>query len=436
MAGAILTAFLFACLPNEAASFSVAPMRSALTPLKPHASHLQSRMRSSDGDDGVDNEPSPHSSIGETRRSILHHGSLLAASIVTTTAIAATTTVAFPQRANAALGTLPELSDANAIVQSLTIDVTDKDQYAQTLQFFLDGFDGMKVLRERTGGGGGAVKDTWLGQFFLDGFDGMKVLRERTGGGGGAVKDTWLGFGPETLSIPPTFELPVSSLSQYGGHAAIHVRYDPKSTAILYKPSSGEFNNEPAPGDNVAYLQIGVSQYRISQMVKNGGNVLDAYGWVNVVSPAGLPIRAIVGVSPDPIMFLAVTCADVKKSEEFYAKLGFARQEYPYCRLNQGQGQFEPPQPDKSVYVAPSANSMGILLLKNEKRGRSKTVAPNPVLRSLNVVFAPPEGGDDGDSDNTPSLDPQVVDPSSIPISFISQDYFETEIKTTAIQSS
>mmetsp|Transcript_14670 Transcript_14670/g.31301 ORF Transcript_14670/g.31301 Transcript_14670/m.31301 type:complete len:408 (-) Transcript_14670:188-1411(-) len=407
MARATLAAFLFACLPNEAASFSVAPVRSALTPLKPHAPHLQSRIRTSDGDDGIDdNELLPSSSIGETRRSILHQGGLLATSIVTTTAIAATTTVAFPQRANAALGTLPEFSDANAIVQSLTIDVTDKDQYAQTIQFFLDGFDGMKVLRERTRGGGAAVKDTWLG------------------------------FGPETLSIPPTFELPVSSFSQYGGHAAIHVRYDPKSTAILYKPSSGEFNNEPAPGDNVAYLQIGVAQYRISQMVKNGGNVLDAYGWVNVVSPAGLPIRAIVGVSPDPMMFLAVNCADVKKSEEFYAKLGFVRQEYPYCRLNQGQGQFEPPQPDKSVYVAPSANSMGILLLKNEKRGRSKTVAPNPVLRSLNVVYAPPEGGDAGDGDSTSSLDPQVVDPSSIPISFISQDYLETEIKTTAIQSS
>ena len=84
------------------------------------------------------------------------------------------------------------------------------------------------------------------------------------------------------------------------------------------------------------------------------------------------------------------------------------------------------------MYVAPSANSMGILLLQN-KRGRKKTVAPNPVLRSLNVVYAPPEGGD---GDSTPSLDPQVMDPSSIPISFISQDYLETEIKSTAIQSS
>ena len=61
-------------------------------------------------------------------------------------------------------------------------------------------------------------------------------------------------------------------------------------------------------------------------MVKNGGNVIDAYGWVNVVCPAGLPIRSIIGISPDPIMFLAVNCADVAMSEEFYNKLGFVRQ--------------------------------------------------------------------------------------------------------------
>lgn len=54
--------------------------------------------------------------------------------------------------------------------------------------------------------------------------------------------------------------------------------------------------------------------------------MIDAYGWVNVVSPAGLPVRSIVGIRPDPIMFLALNCVDVTKSEEFYAKLGFVRQ--------------------------------------------------------------------------------------------------------------
>ena len=30
---------------------------------------------------------------------------------------------------------------------------------------------------------------------------------------------------------------------------------------------------------------VGVPSYRVSQMVSNGGNILDAYGFVNVVSP-------------------------------------------------------------------------------------------------------------------------------------------------------
>ena len=61
-------------------------------------------------------------------------------------------------------------------------------------------------------------------------------------------------------------------------------------------------------------------------MVSNGGNVIDAYGWVNAVAPSGLPVRGIIGIRPDPIMFVAVNCADVEKSEEFYTKLGFVRQ--------------------------------------------------------------------------------------------------------------
>ena len=59
-------------------------------------------------------------------------------------------------------------------------------------------------------------------------------------------------------------------------------------------------------------------------MVAAGGNILDAYGLVNVVSPCGLPIRGIVGISPDPIMFVALNCESVKESVAFYERLGFA----------------------------------------------------------------------------------------------------------------
>ena len=61
-------------------------------------------------------------------------------------------------------------------------------------------------------------------------------------------------------------------------------------------------------------------------MVKNGGNILDAYGIVDVVSPSGLPIRGIIGIAPDPLMFVAINCQDVKQSRAFYEQLGFTQQ--------------------------------------------------------------------------------------------------------------
>lgn len=398
-------------LPNETASFSTVSSRVTLK-LQSFAwqSHLilHSNLHKEDTNN-VDDSPNQqldgaHHNIAHTtstRRTILQQ-SLLA------TSTAALSLATSSQKANAALGTLPEFADANAILQSITIDVSDQPQYDETIAFFTNGFDGMKVLRQRN-----------------------------NKASGGAVKDTWLGFGPEQLSsIPSNFILPVSSLNEYGGHASIHIRYDPSSTKVLYRRSNGEINNEPASGNNIAYLQFGVPQYRISQMVQNGGNVIDAYGWVNAVSPCGLPIRAIVGIRPDPIMFLALNCVNVEESAAFYNKLGFVPQEYPYARLNQGQGQFEPPQPAKSVYLAPSPNSMGILLLQNEKR--KKGVVPNPVVRSVNVVYAPPEGSSsDSDASNSnggaSDLEPQLKDPSSLPISFIPQELLEKEIKMTAV---
>lgn len=90
------------------------------------------------------------SSSTTTRRSILQNAILATASLSLTSATSA----------NAAIGTLPEFSDTNAIFQSITIDVTDKQQFDDTIAFFLNGFDGCKVLRERGGSGGGVVKDT------------------------------------------------------------------------------------------------------------------------------------------------------------------------------------------------------------------------------------------------------------------------------------
>lgn len=282
--------------------------------------------------------------------------------------------------ARAAVGSLPEYQDTNVILQGITVRVADKSQQDAMIKFMTDAFD-------------------------------AQVLRKRIRGG---VEETWLGFGPEQLRVPDDFVLSVSSLAKYGGHASIHLVYDDRMTTPLYRVG------DAAPGNNIAYLQLGVPQYRVSQMVKNGGNILDAYGIVNVVSPSGLPIRSIVGIAPDPIMFVALNCPNIAETKAFYEKLGFVEQEYPYARPNKGAGQFEPPQPAKSVYLAPTGNGMGILLLPMKK----KKVEPNPVVSSLNLVYTPAEGASEADVG-------LFVDPVGVPLKFQSVTDFGAEEKVT-----
>jgi catechol 2,3-dioxygenase-like lactoylglutathione lyase family enzyme len=323
----------------------------------------------------------------KSRRSFLAH-SLMGSSLLATTIA--------PISIQASVGTLPEFADTNSVLHGITVRVADQSQQQSMIKFLEDGFD-CEVLRKR-------------------------II--------GSVEETWLGFGPEQLQIPTDFTLPISSFAKYGGHAAIHLIYDAKEAKPFYR------TGENAPGNNIAYLQLGVPGYRISQMVKNGGNILDAYGLVNVVSPSGLPIRGIVGIAPDPIMFVAINCIDVKKSQRFYEQLGFTVQEYPYCRPNKGLGQFEPIQPEKSVYMAPSSNGLGVLLLKSTVR----KIVPNPAVQALNVVYNPAStttlSDNDSNNNNSSSDDSgdakmAVVDPSGVSIDFQSVGNFEREERIT-----
>ena len=193
---------------------------------------------------------------------------------------------------------------------------------------------------------------------------------------------------------------------------------------------------------------MAVQNYRISQMIRHGGNVLDAYGIVNVISPCGLPIRGIVGIRPDPIMFLAINCVDVQQSKEFYEqRLGFTQQPYPYARPSNGTGQFEPPQPKGSVYLSPSKNSLGLLLqpynqdkqgnlfggfgLGRKKDEKFRTLKANPVLRALNIVYSPLEG-DGSVSESTVIQNPlRIKDPSLVPLEFTPLIIFEDQERIT-----
>ena len=91
-------------------------------------------------------------------------------------------------------------------------------------------------------------------------------------------------------------------------------------------------------------------------------------------------------------------------------------------------GQFEPPQPKNSIYMAPSKNSIGVLLLQNDRK--KKTIKPNPAFRSINVVYTP-SGATANEGAASDSL--KLNDPISTGISFQSYGTFEKEELSTRV---
>lgn len=85
---------------------------------------------------------------GDTRRSVLKKASLVAGILLVPL---------LPYQASqAAVGTLPEFSNANAILQGLTVTVADQSQQDSMINFLTDAFD-FKVLRQRKAG---SITDT------------------------------------------------------------------------------------------------------------------------------------------------------------------------------------------------------------------------------------------------------------------------------------
>jgi catechol 2,3-dioxygenase-like lactoylglutathione lyase family enzyme len=132
-------------------------------------------------------------------------------------------------------------------------------------------------------------------------------------------------------------------------------------------------------------------------------------------------MRGVVGIAPDPLMYVAINCQDVKESKEFYEQLGFFEQEVPYSRPSKGTTMFDPAPPKNSYYMAPSPNCMGVLLLQGKKK---KSIVPNPVIESLNIVYKPSSEETSGDA-------MFLKDPSGVPIRFQSADAFTKLEKIT-----
>mmetsp|Transcript_11070 Transcript_11070/g.28073 ORF Transcript_11070/g.28073 Transcript_11070/m.28073 type:complete len:85 (-) Transcript_11070:104-358(-) len=82
---------------------------------------------------------------------------------------------------------------------------------------------------------------------------------------------------------------------------------------------------------------------------------------------------------------------------------------------------FEPAPPKNSIYMSPSPNCMGVLLLQGKKK---KAITQNPVVESLNIVYKP-------SSEETSAKDMFLKDPSGVPIKFQSEDVFAKIEKVT-----
>lgn len=316
----------------------------------------------------------------ESRRSLF---SKAARSLLSIAVPSAAVTMSSLPSAQAEIGTLPDFKNTNFVMQGMTVNVAELSQFDDMVSFLQDGL-------------------------------GFSTLRTREIG---TVTEAWLGFGPEEMAVPTDFTPGPSSFNMYGGHASLHLRYDSRSVEPFYK------GNGEAPGNNIEYVQVGVPSYRISQMIKAKGNILDAFGLVNVVSPSGLPMRAIVGIRPDPIMFVAINTRDIEQSRAFYEQFGMVKQPFPYARPSNGTGQFEPPQPEGSVYLAQTPFSLGVLLLPvKDTLFKKVSVVPNKVVRSLNVVYNPTSSATSIESLNT-------LDPSQVGVALTPLDDFSKGLK-------
>jgi hypothetical protein len=86
--------------------------------------------------------------FSDTRRSVLNKASLAAGTVLAS--------LLSSQASQAAIGSLPELSNANAILQGLTVNVADQSQQDSMINFLVNAFD-FQVLRQRKAG---SITDT------------------------------------------------------------------------------------------------------------------------------------------------------------------------------------------------------------------------------------------------------------------------------------
>jgi len=104
---------------------------------------------------------------------------------------------------------------------------------------------------------------------------------------------TTIGFGPQEYAVPADFVPGISGFSEYGSHFSLQLIAPPLAAA----ESSSHQSSAAAPtrGDGLAYIAMGVPQYRVSKLIEYGGDIKSSYGFTVVDAPGGLPLQVVLG---------------------------------------------------------------------------------------------------------------------------------------------
>lgn len=187
-------------------------------------------------------------------------------------------------------------------------------------------------------------------------------------------------YGPTELTRPSQFYPGVSTFDEDGGHCSIVVRKGGQGKA----------------GDGLAYVQLAMPFIRASKLMAYGGQIVEAYGVVNVVAPGGLPLRLLVGDEvKDRIQYVALRVQSVKETQSFYVdNVGMKKSVYPRARpITKDESPFDPNPPKGSAYLEFCEDSPGLLLVPSAKDRFFRSTKPEigDIYAGINVLsFSPP----------------------------------------------
>lgn len=109
-----------------------------------------------------------------------------------------------------------------------------------------------------------------------------------------------------------------------------------------------------------------------------------AYGWIDGDSPNRIPVEIVVGVSRDPLMAVCLRVRDLDNAKKFFVdELGMKI--YPFPLARQLNSNFEPQEPEKSVFVRYGDTGLGLILLPSPKN--APELAIGGVLNKMTIVY-------------------------------------------------